>query len=82
MTTDITGQFSAEFNEDKLVYVRPLPLEELEALLPANAIAQLDSTDDLFAVHDSEGQRLAIVEGREAAFAAARAHELVPASLH
>lgn len=82
MTTDIANRLPAGFNDEKLVYVRPLELEELEDLLPANAIAQLDSTDDLFAVHGSDGQRLAIVEGREAAFAAARAHELVPASLH
>ena len=82
MTTDMTDRLMSEFKAEKLVYVRPLPLEELETLLPANAIAELDSTDDLFAVHDADGERLAIVEGREAAFAAARAHELVPASLH
>ncbi|MEO0464936.1 MAG: DUF1150 family protein [Pseudomonadota bacterium] len=65
-----------------LVYVRPISEAELEHILPANAIAELDALDDLFAVHNSDGQRLAIVEGRDAAFAAARAHKLVPTSLH
>ena len=65
-----------------LVYVRPISEAELEHILPANAIAELDAKEDLFAVHNADGQRLAIVEGRDAAFAAARAHKLVPTSLH
>lgn len=69
-------------NTETLVYVRPVSLEELEHVLPANAIAELEATEDLFAVHNADGQRIAIVEGREAAFAAARANKLVPASLH
>ena len=71
-----------EFEERGLVYVRPIGLDELQRILPPNALEQLDTTEDLFAVHNSEGERLAIVEGREAAFAAARAHQLTPASLH
>jgi len=72
----------SQFEERGLVYVRPIGFEELQRVLPANALDQLDTTEDLFAVHNSEGERLAIVEGREAAFAAARAHQLTPASLH
>lgn len=67
---------------ETLVYVRPISMDELEHILPANAIDELDATDDLFAVHNADGQRIAIVEGREAAFAAARANKLVPTSLH
>ena len=70
------------FEAGNLVYVRPIDTEEVEDLLPANALDQLEHTDDLFAVHDSDGRRLAIVEGRDAAFAAAREHELEPSSLH
>jgi hypothetical protein len=82
MTHHVTPAGIPEFEERGMVYVRPIGLEELQRVLPANALEQLDTTDDLFAVHNSEGERLAIVEGREAAFAAARAHELTPASLH
>lgn len=82
MKTDITDRLPTGFDESKLVYVRPLEQGELERILPANTLAELGTTDDLFAVHDAEGHRLAIVEGREAAFAAARAHELTPTSLH
>lgn len=70
------------FDDSGLVYVRPVSLDELQRILPANALEQLDTTEDLFAVHNSDGERLAIVEGRDAAFAAARAHKLTPASLH
>lgn len=72
----------AGFNDAQLVYVRPVTPEELEKILPSNALDELGSIEDLFAVHGSDGQRLAIVEGREAAFEAARAHQLTPTSLH
>jgi hypothetical protein len=38
--------------------------------------------EDLFVVASADGQRLAIVEGREAAFAAALANDLSPLSVH
>ncbi|MEL6662389.1 MAG: DUF1150 family protein [Pseudomonadota bacterium] len=69
-------------DDTQLVYVRPISEDELHAILPANALEELGTTDDLFAVHNASGERLAIVEGREAAFAAARAHSLTPTSLH
>lgn len=79
--TQTTEAFEA-FNASQLVYVRPISQEELERILPPNALEELETTEDLFAVHGSDGQRLAIVEGRDAAFAAARAHQLTPTSLH
>lgn len=69
-------------DDAQLVYVRPISEAELQAILPANALDELETTQDLFAVHNSAGERLAIVEGRDAAFAAARAHSLKPTSLH
>ncbi|MEO0817921.1 MAG: DUF1150 family protein [Pseudomonadota bacterium] len=69
-------------DDAQLVYVRPISAEEIGAILPANALEELGTTEDLFAVHNSAGERLAIVEGRDAAFAAARAHKLTPTSLH
>jgi hypothetical protein len=38
--------------------------------------------EDLFMVSSADGQRLAIVEGRDAAFATARMHDLTPVSVH
>lgn len=72
----------ALLDESQLVYVRPISEAELQAILPANALEELDTSENLFAVHNADGQRLAIVEGRDAAFAAARAHSLNPTSLH
>lgn len=72
----------ALLDEAQLVYVRPISEAELQAILPANALEELDTSENLFAVHNADGQRLAIVEGRDAAFAAARAHSLNPTSLH
>ncbi|MEM9739262.1 MAG: DUF1150 family protein [Pseudomonadota bacterium] len=69
-------------DDAQLVYVRPISADELHTILPANTLNELGATEDLFAVHNSVGERLAIVEGREAAFAAARAHSLTPSSLH
>ncbi len=82
MTHDTEKLAESLFKGANLVYVRPLAMDELENILPANAIEQLDVNDDLFAVHDADGNRLAIIEGRDAAFAAAEAHELQPTSLH
>ena len=82
MTHDTEKLAESLFKGANLVYVRPVDVDELENILPANAIEQLDMNDDLFAVHDADGNRLAIIEGREAAFAAAEAHELQPTSLH
>ncbi len=82
MTQDTEKLAESLFKSANLVYVRPISMDELENILPANAIDDLDMSDELFAVHDADGQRLAIVEGRDAAFAAARAHQLQPTSLH
>ncbi|MCI4645163.1 MAG: DUF1150 domain-containing protein [Hyphomonadaceae bacterium] len=82
MTFHASNTLPADFDMRGLVYVRPIALDELQRILPPNALDQLDTTDDLFAVYNSDGERLAIVEGREAAFAAARAHQLTPTSLH
>lgn len=65
-----------------LVYVRRIAIEEARDLVPAETFKQIAEPEDLFSVHSADGQRLAIVEGRDAAFAAARAHDLRPRSVH
>lgn len=67
------------FESEAFVYIRHLDAGELQGLLPAN---QIDETDDLFVVTSADGERLAIVQGREAAFATARMNDLKPLSVH
>lgn len=82
MTNELDHTKMNPFEADNLVYVRRMATDELQAALPPNALADLDEMDDVFAVHSDDGTRVAIVEGRDAAFAAARMHELKPLSVH
>ncbi|MEM7767084.1 MAG: DUF1150 family protein [Pseudomonadota bacterium] len=70
------------FEQGNMVYIRPLEDDEIETILPPNVLEELDASEPLFAVHNAQGDRIAIVEGRDAAFAAARANSLEPTSLH
>jgi hypothetical protein len=70
------------FEGQSFVYIRHLEDSEARGLLPPDALADIGDLDDLFVVASADGQRLAIVEGREAAFAAALAHDLSPLSVH
>ena len=79
MTTDLKTN---PFESDAFVYIRHLDAVELSGILPENAIDQIDEPDDLFVVASADGVRLAVVQGREAAFAAARSHDLKPLSVH
>lgn len=70
------------FDVEGLVYIRQMDAAELNEVLPPNALADVEDIEELFAVLSAEGERLAIVQGRDAAFAAARAHSLKPLSVH
>ena len=61
-----------------IVYVRPVAVSEL----PREVQAQLDGVDLLFAVHNAEGERLALVRDRELAFVLARQNDLAPVNVH
>lgn len=74
-----TGTSSSAQN---LVYIRKMAIEEAREIVPADTFDILAAPENLFSVHSSNGERLAIVEGREAAFAAARAYDLRPRSVH
>ena len=70
------------FAAETLVYIRHLQAAEVNELLPPNLLQEINDADELYAVLSGEGVQLAIVEGREAAFAAALAHDLQPMSVH
>lgn len=82
MDTNLNTLFENASNTETLVYIRRLALEDARRIVPAEKLDAITELDDLFSVHASDGQRLAIVEGRDAAFAAARAHDLRPSSVH
>ena len=81
MTTDLHNQAEKLFSAKDLVYIRRIADNELDGL-PEEALATVNDRDSLFVLANGEGEQLAIVEGREAAFAAARAHEMRPVSVH
>ncbi len=85
MNEYITKEKLALFGAPELVYIRAVsakdilndlsdPAEDLDLGLDPNAI--------LYAVHAADGSRLAVLDDRNAAFAAARGHELKPVSVH
>ncbi|MBF33920.1 MAG: hypothetical protein CME85_13880 [Henriciella sp.] len=81
MTTDLEHQAAKLFTAKDLVYVRQIAETELNGL-PDEALETVNDTSSLFVVANGDGQQLAIVEGRDAAFAAARAYEMRPVSVH
>jgi hypothetical protein len=64
--------------EDKIVYVRPVKTEDL----PEDLREQAQGVELLYAVHDSSGERLALVRDRKLAFVLARQNDLAPVSVH
>ena len=67
-----------EHKEDRIVYVRSVDAEDL----PDDVRAQIPKDTILYAVHNSNGQRLAIVEKRDMAFVLARQNDLSPVMVH
>jgi hypothetical protein len=61
-----------------IAYVRPVPAEDL----PDDIRAQIAPDAPLYAVHDADGQRLAVVRDRRLAFVLARQNDLAPVSVH
>ncbi|SEK26479.1 DUF1150 family protein [Pacificibacter marinus] len=62
----------------KIVYVRPV----LVADLPDELREKAGDIERLFAVHNSDGDRMALVADRKLAFALAREHDFSPVNVH
>jgi len=62
----------------RIVYVRPVRVADL----PAEVQAQAQGIETLYAVHDSDGDRLALVADRQLAFVLARQHDFAPVNVH
>ncbi len=69
-----------EFNtqDDRNVYVKPIRVTDL----PIDVQEQAEGLETLFAVHDSEGQQLALVADERMAFVLAREHNYAPHLVH
>ena len=80
----LTNEAFAALGGPNLVYVRPVKAAEVLADTPLDQIQgiELDPEQTLYAVHRADGARLAILDNKEAAVAAALANELAPVSVH
>lgn len=74
----MTSLFDLNADVGRMVYVKPIAVEAL----PQEVQEQAGDLDHLFAVHDAEGQQLALVANRKLAFALARQNDYAPQPLH
>ncbi|NGQ90611.1 DUF1150 family protein [Rhodobacter sp. HX-7-19] len=62
----------------RIVYVRPVKVEDL----PAEVQAHAGGLTTIYALHDADGDRLALVRDRALAFALARQNDMAPVNVH
>ena len=74
---DTRYDFGAE-EGPRIVYVREVDVADL----PEEVRAQAMGRHRLYALHDAEGERLALVADRKMAFILARQNDLAPVSVH
>ena len=72
---DLEKPTTGENDLSRFVYFRNINEREL-AELPADALSGVDDVDELVVVTNGDGQKLAIIQGLEAAEAAAEAYQL------
>lgn len=70
--------FQDSDKKDLIVYVRPVMAEDL----PSELRDQIEEGEILYAVHKSDGERLALVKDRQMAFMLARQNDLSPVAVH
>lgn len=72
----------SRFIAQNVVYVREVAAAELkgDGLIPVDA--KLHPMQKFFALCTADGRRVAVLDNRDLAFAAAREHELEPVSVH
>ena len=64
--------------KDRLVYIRPVEVSDL----PEDVRAQAEGSEQVYAVHASDGVRLALVKERHLAFTLARQNDFAPVAVH
>lgn len=63
---------------ENLVYVKPVAVSEL----PSEVQEQAGELETIFAVHNSEGEQLALVANQSLAFELARQNDMTAVTLH
>lgn len=69
---------SFEQLDNRIVYVKPVAVADL----PEGLREQAGDLEQIFAVHDAQGQQLALVADRGMAFALARQNDMSPVTVH
>ncbi len=64
--------------EQRIVYIRPVAVQDL----PEEVQDQADGAETIYAVHDEDGERLALVKDRNMAFVLARQNNFAPVTVH
>ncbi len=70
--------FDAMPKAGRIVYVKTVDVTDL----PSDVQGKVEGLDQLYAVHDSEGQQLALVADRNLAFKLARQNDYAPVPVH
>lgn len=64
--------------ENRIVYIRQVAVADL----PDEVRREIRGLDTIYAVHDTEGERIALVKDRRMAFVLARQNDMAPVSVH
>jgi hypothetical protein len=75
---DTNSQTKAAEPNDRTVYVKSILVTDL----PREVRDQAEGLEQLYAVHDAQGQQLALVGDRKMAFMLAREHDYAPVMVH
>ncbi|SIT81736.1 DUF1150 family protein [Pontibaca methylaminivorans] len=67
-----------ENDENRIVYVKTVNVADL----PQEVQAEAGDLNRLYALHDAQGQQLALVADRRLAFVLARQHDMSPVAVH
>jgi hypothetical protein len=70
--------FDFDKEDSRTVYVKAVDVADL----PDEVQAEAGEHEQLYAVHDSDGQQLALVAGRGLAFSLARQNDYSPVAVH
>ena len=74
---DTKYDFGAE-TDQAIAYVRPVKVADL----PEDVRQQAGGLDTLYAVHNADGERLALVRDRKLAIMLAKQHDMTPVTVH
>ena len=78
----ITPEQLALIGGPNTVYVKEMGAQEIAGIENMPDVDKIPKGTKLYAIHLMDGTRVAVVDNRDAAFAAARQNEMEPVSVH